>query len=139
MNNYDAVPEILKSLPNWIVWRLENRDGKPNNKSPYDAQTGHGAKANDPATWTTFEKALDAESGAVGKYEGLGFELGGTPLVGIDFDNAINAEGAVDPYVLSILHALGNPYTEKSPSGTGLHAFVFCETLPAGGRKLSRG
>jgi hypothetical protein len=40
---------------------------------------------------------------------------------------------------LAILKLLGSPYTEISPSGTGLHAFVECDVLPEGGRKLSQG
>ncbi|MGC2705254.1 MAG: AAA family ATPase [Candidatus Acidiferrales bacterium] len=82
-------------------------------------------------------KAADVLSG--GDYEGIGFMLHGTNLIGIDFDNAISDKGIVDPYTLSILKILGNPYTEKSPSGRGLHAFVDCDYLPEGGRKMSQG
>src|ERR1019366_1724158 len=98
------------------------------------------AKADDPTTWTTFERAAAAADPLNGsEYAGVGFELGGTNLVGIDFDNAITNKGIIDPYALAILKLLGSPYTEISPSGTGLHAFVECDVLPEGGRKLSQG
>jgi hypothetical protein len=98
------------------------------------------AKADDLVTWTTFERAVDsADVLKGGDYDGIGFELGGTNLVGIDFDNAITNKGIIDPYALAILKILGSPYTEISPSGTGLHAFVECDVLPEGGRKLSQG
>jgi putative DNA primase/helicase len=132
------VPPELQAISNWVVWKYETRDGKET-KVPYDARTGRRAKANDSATWTTFEIALSAADVLSGNdYDGVGFELGGTDLAGVDFDSAINTDGGVDPYALAILASLGNPYTELSPSGNGLHAFVECEALPKGARKLSK-
>jgi hypothetical protein len=104
------------------------------------ASLRRAAKSDDSTTWTTFEQAAEAADILGGNdYEGIGFELGGTDIAGIDFDNAINAKGDVDPYALSILALLGNPYTEKSPSGNGFHAFVECDALPEGKRKMSKG
>jgi hypothetical protein len=135
------IPVELKARPNWVVWKYETRDGKET-KVPYDAKSNGGhvyAKSNDPTTWTTFEQASDAADVLNGNdYDGIGFELGGTSTVGIDFDHAVNTDGVVDPYVLAILASLGNPYTEVSPSGNGLHAFVECDALPEGKRKLSK-
>lgn len=133
------VPELLKQCPNWVAWRIVVRDNKPT-KVPFNVKTGTPAKANDSTTWATFAQAAEAADVLNGgNYDGLGFELHGTNLVGIDFDNAIDAKGVIDPYALSILKNLGNPYTEISPSGNGLHAFVACESLPDGGRKMSQG
>jgi len=134
---YAAVPHVLKAYPNWVAWRTVVRDSKPT-KVPFDVKTGHPAKANDPATWATFEQALGAtDVFSDSTYDGVGFELHGTNIVGIDFDNAINAEGVIEPFALAILKILGSPYTEISPSRTGLHTFVECDVLPEGGRKLS--
>ena len=139
LDNLVNIPARLLQYPNWVVWKNEVRDGKAT-KIPYDAKTGSKAKANDPDTWATFDRAFDAADPLNGgDYDGVGFELGGTNLVGIDFDNAITNKGVVDPYVLAILKLLGSPYTKTSPSGTGLHAFVECDVLPDGGRKLSQG
>jgi putative DNA primase/helicase len=132
------IPSELRALSNWVVWKYETRDGKET-KIPYDAKTGRKAKANDSATWTTFEIAISTADVLSGNdYDGVGFELGGTDLAGVDFDSAINTDGTVDPYALAILASLGNPYTEMSPSGNGLHAFVECDALPKGARKLSK-
>lgn len=131
------IPDILKQHPNWVCWRSVIRDGKAT-KVPFNAQTGYGAKADDSATWTTFDNACKAADPLLGSdYDGVGFELGGTNLIGIDFDNAINHKGVIDPYALSILKLLNNPYVEISPSGKGLHAFIECNSLPEGKRKLS--
>jgi primase-polymerase (primpol)-like protein len=38
MSAYAAVPQPLQDIPNWIVWKSETVNGKPNNKTPYDAK-----------------------------------------------------------------------------------------------------
>ena len=135
----ENIPVALKQHPNWVVWKSVVKDGKYT-KIPFDAKTGKAAASNDPSTWTTFEKAFETADVLKGsEYSGIGFELGGTSIVGVDFDQAIDRKGVVDSYALSILKLLGKPYTEISPSGTGLHAFVECDALPKGGRKLSQG
>ena len=134
-----AIPATLRMYQNWVVWKYITKDGRPT-KIPYDVKTGKGAKSNDSSTWVSYEDAVKAADVLNGSdYEGIGFMLHGTNFIGIDFDNAISDKGIVDPYALSILKILGNPYTEKSPSGRGLHAFVDCDHLPEGGRKMSQG
>ena len=136
---YPDVPQQLKEIPNWVCWKLEMREGKPT-KIPYNPATGRNAKANDPTTWGTFEQAVEAADPRHGnKYQGIGFEFGGTHYGGIDFDSSVAADGTVDSYVLAILKLLGDPYTEFSPSGTGLHAPFECSALPVGKRKFTQG
>jgi primase-polymerase (primpol)-like protein len=66
---YEHVPVELRELPQWVVWRREERDGKAT-KVPYDAKTGQRASSTDPATWTTFDQAAGvAKLGA----DGVGF------------------------------------------------------------------
>jgi AAA domain-containing protein/primase/DNA polymerase family protein len=136
---YPELPALLKQYPNWVGWKLIEREGKLT-KVPFNVLTGTHAKANDPTTWTTFEQVLEAtEFPNDDIYAGIGFELHGTNIVGIDFDNAITSKGVIDPYALAILALLDDPYCEVSPSGKGLHAFVECDALPEGGRKMSQG
>ena len=136
MRSYASVPQILLDLPQWIVWKLERRNGKPT-KVPYDAKVaGAYAKSNDSSTWTTFDKAYAVANDVLNDYDGCGFMLQGTPLVGIDFDGVLH-DGVAEPFVLDVLEKLGGPYCEITPSGNGLRAFVQCEALPAGQRKFS--
>jgi hypothetical protein len=137
MSLYDAVPQKLKTLPQWVCWKYVTRDGRLT-KVPFNARTGQFASASDPSTWATFSEAV-AAADILGNnnYEGIGFELSGS-ICGMDFDGCIDKKGVVDPYILAILEVLGNPYTETSPSGKGLHALVECDSLPAGGRKMSQ-
>src|SRR3954469_983581 len=83
------VPDELKTLPNWVCYRLEPRFGqdKPA-KIPYNPVTGERAKANDPATWTDFETCLVAVER--GEYDGIGFEFA-PPYVGVDLDHCRDA------------------------------------------------
>jgi hypothetical protein len=136
---YKSVPEELKLVPNWIVWKRETRKNATT-KVPYDAKNPRRmAKSNDSSTWATFEKASAVANDPLSSFHGIGFMLQGTNLVGVDFDGVIDESGSVDPYVLSIIAQLGNPYAEVTPSGTGVRAFVECDALPKQGRKFSNG
>lgn len=112
----ENIPDALKALPQWVV-----RKGK----IPIDPRTGEGAKAGVPSTWSDFQTALQALRSNPGRYSGLGFELNNNGIVGIDLDHVIDPEsGEVSPAALKIVEAM-NSYTEISPSGTGLHIFVY--------------
>jgi hypothetical protein len=129
---YDSIPEELRALPNWLVWRLETRSGKNGarqTKVPYCVATGRLAKSNDPTTWSTFTDAAAALKR--GNYSGLGFCLAGE-YVGVDLDGC-RKNGTNEPWAEEIVHDLGS-YTELSVSGTGLHIIVR-GTLPDGPRQ----
>lgn len=119
----------------WVLWRSEKRDGKLT-KVPYQVG-GARASVTDPATWTTFEKALasvDRYRGVV-HYDGLGFVLtAADPFVGVDLDHCRDRDtGALVAWAREIVDAL-NSYTEITPSAEGLRVFVR-GALPPGGRK----
>ena len=131
--NLDAIPEELRQLPQWVLWRKETRGGKTTKVLYQVRAPSTRAKSNDPATWATFEEARDAfgksDSGQWREHEiapvsGIGFvftrEAG---IVGIDFDHC-RTGGEWDADVLKLALAVGS-YTEVSPSGDGLHVFTF--------------
>lgn len=136
---YAAVPQILKDLPNWVVWKKEKRNGKWT-KVPYDAkEAGESvcAKSNDTSTWAAFDVAVEAADPLNGSdYDGVGFMLQGTPFIGVDFDGVLR-DGKAEPIVLEILKHLGGAYAEVTPSLGGLRVFIECPALPKGGRKFS--
>jgi len=126
--NFDAIPQELKALPQWVLWRREVRKGKPT-KVPY---TPYNTLAStiDPQTWSSFEIIRTAY--ARGGYDGLGFvfvrELG---LTAIDLDHCRDSStGEIDEWALNIIRKF-NSYTEVSPSGEGVHILVK-GSLPAG-------
>jgi KaiC/GvpD/RAD55 family RecA-like ATPase len=119
------VPEPLRQLHAWLVWRFEQFDGevKPR-KMPYWADGGkrHGEQggATDRARLVTFEEAREAA--IRGNYAGIGFaplpELG---LTFLDFDNCVDAQGRIPPEIMAIV---GRTYAEYSPSGKGIRAVL---------------
>ena len=124
--NYSGIPEELKNLPNWGLFRKEwnARRGKYN-KYPINAQTGELAKSNDPGTWTAFETAIDKinQYGAAG----LAFFIQ-PPYMLIDLDHCFEdiqrvKEGDHDNQVADFIDHTRS-YTELSVSGEGIHIIV---------------
>jgi hypothetical protein len=128
---YHQIPEELRTLPNWIVWRLEKRATKAGvvqqTKVPYNARSQKHAKSNDPATWSSFSDASEALKRG---YNGLGFCLS-YPYVGVDLDGCRGK--TPEPWAQQILDELDS-YYEASPSGNGIHVLVKGE-LPDGPRQ----
>jgi len=120
---YESLPHDLTSLPNWVGWKLEIRDNKPT-KVPY-SQVGVMASTSDPKSWRTFDQV----KGIVpSKEKGIGFVFDGNGIVGIDLDHCLTDNKISD--IFKHIPETLNSYTEISPSGTGLHIFIRCETPP---------
>jgi len=127
---FKNIPDEMKSINNWVGWRLEERDGKPT-KVPINPTTLGNAITTNSSTWGSFEQAL---SGVGHKYTGIGFVFDGTGLVGVDIDDCRDPEtGSLTPEAQEIIHILDS-YTEISQSGKGIH--IICRgKLPKGGRR----
>ena len=125
--NFPKQLDKLKKLPQWVAYRLvwNEKKGK-SDKRPINPHDGTGAKANDPATWGTYDEAMNYAERAgliAGKSGGIGFEFG-NGYCGIDLDNVILEDGSLKPFASEIVKVM-NSYTEYSPSGKGLH--VLCK------------
>ena len=125
----------IRDLRQWLVWRSEERDGKPT-KIPYSPITGQRASSRTPETWTGYEEAVRAckEEG----YGGIGFVFTSEDdLCGVDLDGCLDpVTGEIEPWAWTIIEKLDS-YTEISPSGTGVHILVRGE-LPAGRNRKGR-
>jgi len=131
---YLSVPDELKALPQWVVWRLEEREGKTT-KIPYNARYPTRRAASDrPETWSDFRQAaftLENEPGL--KFSGIGFVLL-PPYIGVDFDHIRDpTTGTIERKALDEIRLLDS-YSELSPSGTGVHIIVR-GSLPDDGKK----
>ena len=128
VGSFAAIPEELRVLPNWIVWRLEHPANSKPTKRPYQTN-GQLASVTNPAHWVTFEVAFNTLS--LGSYTGLGFVFTNTFYSGIDLDDAsVLADGSPNPNhqsdlnrQIKIAHEFDS-YSEISPSGKGLHIIV---------------
>lgn len=116
---WDNIPAELKKEPRWVCWKFEQRGGKMT-KVPY-TPTGRRAKSNDPATWAAFDECRAAHEG--GRFDGIGFQLDGSGIVGVDIDHAKDAAGNWSATAATIVDIL-NSYAEISPSGEGVHIFI---------------
>ena len=77
------IPNSLKALKNWVLWRYEARNGKQT-KVPYQPSRKL-AKSNNPGTWSAFDEVQSLAS----HYSGIGFCLSDN-IVGIDLDHCVN-------------------------------------------------
>jgi hypothetical protein len=115
-----GVPTELESRAQWVLWRREERGGRTT-KVPYNASDpSRGASSTDPATWATLEQALKARRAG----DGVGFVFSpDDPFVGVDLDESLGESGELEPWAAEIVARLDS-YTERSPSGRGLHILV---------------
>jgi AAA domain len=121
--NLPAIPEALRARRQWVVWKLEVRDGKPT-KVPYNPRTRGKARSNTPSTWGAYAEAVETWQRRSGEFEGVGFMFAADdPYTGIDLDQCIAEDGTLKEWAKPIV-ALLDSYAERSPSGRGLHLFV---------------
>ena len=132
----EALPEGMRVLPQWLLWKFEHREGeKKPRKVPFYAngvrRTGAQGSASDRQKLVTFEAAMQRLRDRADVFAGLGFAfLPGDALIGIDIDHAIDpATGEIDQRWQRAI-ADCDSYTEWSVSGTGVHIIVRGETKP---------
>ncbi len=131
--NFENVPKELAARNQWILWRIEQRDGEPT-KVPY-TRTGRFAKSNDPATWSSLDeirKRYDRDG-----FDGPGFVFAADdPYCGIDLDGCRAPKtGMVAEWARQVILKL-NSYAEVSPSETGVKIFVKAKWNYDGHKKL---
>lgn len=117
--NFGNIPKELKEYANWVLWKLESRKGRKT-KVPYQVN-GKTASSTNPDTWTSFDNVLQEHN--KGQYSGIGFVFTNTNISGIDIDHCIT-NGFINKGAQDIIN-LFNSYTEYSPSGQGIHIYVF--------------
>jgi P4 family phage/plasmid primase-like protien len=120
--NAGLVPQVLRDLGRWVLWRWERPKKGRWTKVPYDPHRRRGkAKSDDPSTWGTIDEARGAWTKDRKYYDGIGFMITeGDGFVGIDPDEAIDlSTGELKPWAQRIVDELAT-YTELSPTQTGV-------------------
>ena len=115
------IPEELKELPQWVLWRAEwNNKRQQYEKVPYSF-SGYRASSTNKDTWTIFD-AIHNLYEENNLYDGIGFMLSDNDkYIVLDIDNAIDENGQINSDLALEMTEL--TYCEMSPSGTGLHCF----------------
>ena len=114
----DQLPQSLRDCPRWLNWALVS-----GNKVPLDANTGRSGSTIHPATWASFERAVQRDP------QRLGLVIG-KPFFAVDLDDCFRS-GLLTPPAKNLLLALPQTYTEVSPSGNGLHLWYGCDDWDA--------
>lgn len=132
--NLEAVPEELQQYQQWVVWKAvekKKRDGSVKvTKVPHNPKTGKPASTKRKEDWGTFDDVCEAL--LMYGYSGIGFVFtAGDPFVGVDLDNCFDESGNLRDDARRAVDELQS-FTEKSPSGKGLH--IICKgELPGAG------
>lgn len=135
---WDNLPPSCRILPNWVLWRYEERRNKKDEieitKAPIDRYGKH-ASSTAPHTWCHLDEARKAFESGIG--DGIGFVFTrAAGITGVDLDHCRDSStGEIDAWAQAYIDRL-NSYPEISPSGEGVHILVK-GTLPEGvnGRK----
>jgi hypothetical protein len=122
------VPELLKSLPNWVQWKLTANENGVIGKVPFVAGTNFSknAASTRSSTWKTFEEATCNIT--LTPTQGVGFVVHGDAtkanIVGFDIDGCRNPNtGDITPWAEELINLLDS-YTEVTPSQTGVRVWV---------------
>ncbi len=117
----NPVIEATRQYKRWVLWRWVERDGK-RTKPPFQAMNPNKfAQSNTPATWSTYQDAVNASDFA----DGIGLMLSdklddGFDLVAFDLDKCRDPEtGDLTDWARDLVERCDS-YTEVTPSGTGL-------------------
>jgi primase-polymerase (primpol)-like protein len=114
------IPLELIALPQWVLWRYEDRGGPKPTKVPITCM-GYKASVTNPEHWSSFEDVLKFAA-RPGFCDGYGYVfVADDPYSGIDLDNVWQSdadEGA--PWAMEILERFADTYMEASPSDCGM-------------------
>lgn len=133
----DFFPETLKSLPVWMLWRLEPDANGRETKVPYSAlYSGRGSSTN-PSTWTTYDRAKAILEEHPDFYKGIALCIS-NGLIFVDIDHCVDEEGHFSEIASDILGRCEDQFVELSQSGTGLH-ILMKGTIPRNFKNSSNG
>jgi len=152
--NISNIPELLKAQAHWLCWK--KGEAKPNGrygKFPTDT-SGKVINAHDISHHVDINTAYESYLANKANIAGIAFDLPNEPviygytanglplyLIGGDIDECItiiNKRPCLNQQAKDDLKALGNPYWEISPSGTGIRWFGLYTKPLKGGNKGGR-
>lgn len=123
MTDYEAIPHALAQAKHWLCYRLTDTGKGRLGKPPVSPKTGILCAKNDETQFTTLEEALVGME----RYDldGVGFVFVGG-FVAIDLDDCFDPDkGVLLPVAQDIFDHFSETYWEYSPSGNGLHGFMY--------------
>lgn len=129
---FKNIPDELKALRQWVLWRKEDIGASKPTKIPYQVN-GHKASVVVPQNWSAFDDVCEVFKS--GHYSGIGFVFTvNDPFVFVDLDKA--PDQLTMDRQLKVFQTL-NSYSELSPSDEGLHIIAKGHHLPNGRKRHS--
>ncbi len=120
---FENIPNELKAIQQWALWKAEVRPNGKINKPPCDSRGYYLKDWCNPENLLKFDDAVSLASSNPGIISGIGFVFtANLGLVGIDFDSVIENGEILSEYGEWI--GTLRSYTEISYSGTGVHIIV---------------
>lgn len=107
-NQYENIPEEIRNNENFCLWTMNG-----DSKIPL-------ARTNDKTTFKPFNQIVNK----IQEGQGIGIGMFDS-LCGIDIDHCIDESGNISETALDIINTIDS-YTEKSPSGSGIHILFKC-------------
>lgn len=145
-SSFYNIPEELRNLHCWCVWRFEDDHGPKPTKVPYNANTFRLVDVTDPSGWMRFEDAIKAKLNGYEKafhhnddvretgFSGIGFIFHESQnLTFIDLDHT-KGDNVASERQANVYKEFGESYSDISPSGQGLHIIIKGK-VPAGRRR----
>lgn len=120
--NKEEIPEELKRLDKWVLWRAEWNNKKEDYKKVPYATEGNKASSTNSDTWNSFDNVIDILEND-NSFSGIGYVLNtDDDYICLDIDDAVDTNTGQLTSDLA-LEMINLTYCEYSPSGTGLHCF----------------
>ena len=87
--NLQGISNSLRSIPQWVHWKLKTVDGKKS--KPPTCANGYRTDIHNPDSWLTFQQATDSYNPKI--HHGISFVLDNSGYTGIDIDNCLEING----------------------------------------------
>ena len=114
------IPDDLRKLNQWCLWRFEDIGADKPTKVPY-SKDHKKLNVNDENAYLSFQEAMNIFN--IGNYSGIGFVFAqGGNIAGIDLDDP-EGDSQIYERQLKIFHEFDS-YSELSPSGKGVHIII---------------
>ena len=90
----ETFPAELRDRRQWVLWAIEERDGKRTKVPRRVDAPAIRASCTDPTSWGSFDEAVAALETAPEGISGAGFVFtAGDPFAGVDLDRCMGADG----------------------------------------------
>ena len=123
--NFDAIPQEMKEIPQWFMWKAEENGDDTLAKIPYSFDGKYRRSYNDHSIFKTFDEVKTQYNNVAG-FSGIGFSPVNTNITIVDLDMKVDKK--TGELIKGIKEKekpfLNAGYVENSVSGRGYHVIL---------------